>query len=53
MARLTCADFSKHVLKTELWPKQQEILNEYFGNNDVSLISAAVSGLKNNILLYT
>ena len=28
MARLTCAEFSKHVLKTELWPKQQQILNE-------------------------
>ena len=31
MARLSCGDFAKHVLNTPLWPKQQEILNEYFG----------------------
>jgi hypothetical protein len=27
---LRCSEFAQHVLKLELWPKQQEILNELF-----------------------
>lgn len=40
MARLTCAEFSKHVLKTELWPKQQQILNEYFSGGKTHAVWA-------------
>jgi hypothetical protein len=29
--KLKCSDFAKHVLNTPLWPKQEEILDEYFG----------------------
>jgi len=31
MPKLKCSDFAKHVLNTPLWPKQEEILDEYFG----------------------
>jgi hypothetical protein len=31
MTKLKCSDFAKHVLNTPLWPKQEEILDEYFG----------------------
>jgi phage terminase large subunit-like protein len=31
MTKLSCSDFAKHVLNTPLWPKQEEILDEYFG----------------------
>jgi hypothetical protein len=31
MTKLKCSDFAKHVLNTALWPKQEEILDEYFG----------------------
>jgi hypothetical protein len=31
MTKLSCSDFARHVLNTPLWPKQEEILDEYFG----------------------
>ena len=33
MAKLSCSNFAKHVLGTELWPKQQEILDDFFGGH--------------------
>jgi hypothetical protein len=30
---LRCSEFAEHVLKTPLWPKQQQILNELFEKN--------------------
>jgi hypothetical protein len=35
MTKLSCSDFAKHVLNTPLWPKQEEILDEYFGGKRV------------------
>jgi hypothetical protein len=31
MTKLSCSDFARHVLNTPLWPKQEQILDEYFG----------------------
>ena len=33
MTKLSPSDFAEHVLKTPLWPKQKEILNELFDQN--------------------
>jgi len=35
MTKLSCSEFAEHVLKTPLWPKQQQVLNELF-EEDVS-----------------